>query len=79
MLVSGNICVGWIQNPIIVIFLVLVYSSTMRGAVNLVLPQFCPPAVAVGLTLHLTRTSYRQKEIAKEVTYFDFTRRGQYD
>ena len=40
-LLRGNLCVGRIGNLIIIIFLVLVYSSTMRGAVNHVPPGFC--------------------------------------
>ncbi len=50
-IVRGNLCVGRIGNPIIIIFLVLVYSLTMRGVVNHVSPRFCPTCVAAGLTL----------------------------
>jgi hypothetical protein len=42
-LVRGNLCVGRIGNPIIIIFLALIYSSTMRGVVNHT--DFAPPAL----------------------------------
>jgi len=66
-LVRGNLCISWIGNPIIIIFLVLIYSSTMRGVVNHVSPQFCSTCVAVGLMLGLACAAYQQKEVANEV------------
>jgi hypothetical protein len=67
MLICGNLCIGWIGNPIIIIFLVLIYSLTMRGEVNHISPRLCPTGIAAGLTLRLDRAAYQQREVANKV------------
>ena len=65
-LLRGNLYVGRIGNLIIIIFLVLVYSSMMRGVVNHVPPGFCPSCGAAGLKLRLTYTAYRKNVVFNE-------------